>query len=772
MYLRIIWNDVKRSKIITLTITAFILAAALLVTLAAILVVNLFGAIDSMMQRAETPHFMQMHAGEIDRERLLQFARQNENVEDFQILEFLNVEGSQIVIGANSLANNVQDNGFSTQSENFDYLLDLDGNIIQASDGELYVPIPYMQDGTAHLGDTALISGQEFKVAGFLRDAQMNSRLSSSKRFLISKNDYEKIKDSGNVEYLIEFRLKDTAQLGAFEAAYIAAGLEANGPSVTYPLFRLMNAITDGIMIAVLLLVSALVVVVAFLCIRFTLLAKIEDETREIGVMKAIGLRISDIRKIYLSKYAALALFGCLSGFALSFLFKGLLLENIRLHMGEADNASLALLVGIAGVVLIFLSILAFVNLVLRRFNKISPAEAIRYGSVQEKTAGAKHFTLSQNRFFSTNVFLGLKDVLGRKRLYFTMLAVLVIAAFIMLVPQNISNTMASEDFMTYMGIGLSDVLISIQQTDNLIEKAAAMDDAFAQDPAITSYAVFVSKSFEVKTGEGSSKRIKVELGDHSAFPIQYDAGHAPESENEIALSIMNADELGVVTGETITLLVDNEEKSLVVSGIYSDITNGGKTAQARFKDSSTDILWVKIPVKFADNVQEESKISEYAAAYPYAKVASIDEHLSQTFGPTISAVQKVAGAAIAVSLLISGLILLLFMKMLVAKDRYAIAVTKSLGFTNTDIRRQYLARAGAVMIMGLVLGTLLANTAGESFGGLLISLFGASTFKFTVNPWIAYVLCPLGIAITVTAATLAGLSGAGNILITENIKE
>ena len=59
-----------------------------------------------------------------------------------------------------------------------------------------------------------------------------------------------------------------------------------------------------GIMIAILILIGLLVIVVSLLCVRFTLLAKIEDDYREIGVMKAIGMRVSDIRGIYLGVYA------------------------------------------------------------------------------------------------------------------------------------------------------------------------------------------------------------------------------------------------------------------------------------------------------------------------------------------------------------------------------------------------------------------------------------------------------------------------------------
>lgn len=166
---------------------------------------------------------------------------------------------------------------------------------------------------------------------------------------------------------------------------------------------------------ALILLVSVLVTGIAFLCIRFTLLAKIEEDYREIGVMKAIGLRVSDIKKIYLTKYAAIAAAGSLLGYALSFAFRGMLLENIRLYMGESENSSIAMLLGVVSVLLVFLAIMAYVNGVLKHFQKISPAEAIRFGVSQEKSAGARHFRLDRIRLIGTNVFLGIKDVLARQ---------------------------------------------------------------------------------------------------------------------------------------------------------------------------------------------------------------------------------------------------------------------------------------------------------------------------------------------------------------------
>lgn len=772
MYYRIIRNDISNSKLISLTTMIFVAVAAMLVALSAILVVNLSGALDTLMKQAKTPHFMQMHVGNIDTVRLEDFAKQNHNVQDYQVLEFLNIDGSQIILGDRSFANNVQDNGFTIQSKKFDYLLDLDGNIIDALDGELYVPIRYMKENNVKIGDKAAISGKQFIVAGFLRDSQMNSMLSSSKRFLISKNDYEDIKGFGRMEYLIEFRLKDLSTLGAFETAYATAGLEANGPTITYPLFKMINALTDGLMIGIILLVSVLVVAIAFMCIRFTLLAKIELDYREIGVMKAIGLPVSNIKKIYLAKYAAIALAGSVIGFVCSFLFKNILLENIRLYMGESDNSSLASLFGIIGVVLVFCAIIAYVNGVLKRFRKISAVEALHYGTSQEQNMGTKRFSLNSNRLININIFLGIKDVLSRKRLYATMLTVLVISSFIMIVPLNLYNTISSNNFIKYMGIGNYDMRIDIQQTDNISQKTEQILYAINNDRTITKHTVLSTKTFKVKMENGAERNIKIELGNHSIFPIKYSTGRAPALQHEIALSVLNAAELGKKVGDIMTLVIAGKERKFTVSGVYSDITNGGKTAKATFNDHSTNMMWSVISVEFSDKAMLENKMIEYTNHFTYAKVSDINNYVLQTFGSTIDAVGKASRAAIAVALFITVLITLLFMKMLVVKDRYAIAVMKAVGFTNSDITTQYIARSLFILLIGMVVGTLLANTVGSLLAGAMISSFGASSFTFSVNPLAAYLFCPLLMTCSVLIATIISTLSAGKIKISENIKE
>jgi len=772
MYLRIIRNGMAQSKLITLTTTIFVAAAAMLVSLSAILAVHLLDATDHLMKRAKTPHFVQMHSGDLDMARLVRFAEQNGLVDEFQVMELLLVDNAKIVVGGRTLADSMQDNGFTTQSDKFDYLLDLDGNVIHVKDGEIYVPVGYLKDGAAKVGDIVRVGGKRLVVAGFLRDSQMNSWLASSKRFLVSGNDYAAIRDAGRTEDLIEFRLKDPSAVGAFEADYISRGLEANGPTITYPLFKMLNALSDGLMIAVLLLASGLVCAIAMMCIRFTLLAKIEDDYREIGVLKAIGMRVSDIKKIYLAKYAVIASMGCMAGWALSLAFRGKLLENIRLYMGESENSAAALFFSMAGILFVFLAIMAYVNAVLRRFRRISAAEAVRFGTARENSTGFKRLNLAGNRFMDANLVLGVKDVLARKKLYATMLAVLMLAAFLILVPHHLSSTISSKRFITYMGIGDSDIRIDLQLADGISEKAQEVVRTVRDDPAIAKYALLETKAFKVRMEDGTEKRIRIELGDHSVFPVHYSEGRAPTAEHEIALSVLNAGELGKKVGDSITIEMEGKEKHLTVSGIYSDITNGGKTAKAVFSDQSSEIMWYVVFVQLADPSLVHGKVSEYTIKFPYAKVSDIHEYIKRTYGPTVRSVQKASLTAAAAALVITVFVTLLFMKMVVAKDRYEIAVMKALGFTHSDIAIQYVARSVVVSVAGIILGTLLAETVGEKLAGAVIASFGASSFEFVVKPLDAYLFVPLMMICSVLAATILATSGAGQITVAKYLKE
>ena len=769
---RLIWKDITRNRAVTLTILLFVCLAAMLLSLAAILGVSLLGSIDRLMEDAHTPHFMQMHIGELNIEQLDAFATDYDGVTQFQVLNFLGIDSEQILVNGQPLVGTLQDNGFCTQSEQFDFLLDLDNRPVQPVDGKLYVPVFYSKNGTIKLGDTVVIHGTQFMVAGFIRDSLMNSALAYSKRFIVSEADYARLEPFGAMEYLIEYRLRDLSDLGRFSAAYSAAGLPDSGPTLTWPLFRMMSGLSDGMMIAVIFLVSILAVLIALLCIRFSLLAKIEEDYREIGVMKALGMRVSEIYRLYLANYGAIVAVGSAGGFLLALLLRRPMAVGIHLNLGDSGKDAFAFLLGMAGIFQLFLFILLYVGINLRRFRSISAVEAIRFGMGGQSARRLTPLRLSNSGGIPVNLLLGIQDVWVRKRLYGTMLAVVMLAAFIIIVPQNLYHTICAEDFVTYMGVGRCDLRMDIQQIGGTVEGVEMITAYMESDDAVTQYTVLNTKAFGVKLEDGTIENIKVELGDHTVFPVQCADGRMPVLEQEIALSFIHAEEWGKTVGDQIVLLTPDGEKPLIICGVYSDITNGGKTAKAVFSADSTRTAWSIVCIRLADKAQLDGKKMEYASRFAYAKISSIGDYVSQTFGQTLRSVRFAALISTLVAATITLLVTLLFLKLLVAKDRNSIAVMKALGFSSGDIKQQYIWRIISVLAIGVALGTLLAGIFGEKLATAVISSFGAASFSFVVNIPATYLLCPLILLLAALLAVAGGASSIGDVRISESIKE
>ena len=123
--------------------------------------------------------------------------------------------------------------------------------------------------------------------------------------------------------------------------------------------------------------------------------------------------------------------------------------------------------------------------------------------------------------------------------------------------------------------------------------------------------------------------------------------------------------------------------------------------------------------------------------------------------GNTIGQLRFFTLLAIVIVLFVSMLITSLFLKMLIAKDSPQIAIMKGIGFSLKDIRVQYISRALLVLNVGIILGTVISNTVGQSLVSFIWSFMGASKISFIINPVEAYILYPLALMIIVSIATL-----------------
>ncbi|WP_427050544.1 ABC transporter permease [Paenibacillus sp. TC-CSREp1] len=766
-----------RKKGITAALFIFVLLAALLVSSGSRMIMELTSSIQYLFSESKTPHFVQMHSGELDQAKVNQWAEGNALVEQHQIVEMVNIDGANLYLGAESEKNTVMDIDLVTQNQQFDYLLNLNSEIIQVLDGEIAVPVYYLQQNQLKIGDKVRIDNGAFEraytIVDFVRDAQMNPSVVHSKRFIVSPNDWQELKQGvGEMEYLIEFRLNDPSKTSEFTQAYQNAGLPNAGPVVTYGLFQVLNAMTDGIIAAVIILVSLVLILIAMLCIRFTMLATIEEDYREISVMKAIGIAEKDIKRLYLVKYVFMAGVASVLGYVASLGVNKLFVSNIMLYMGKAPATLLHFAVPLLAAAVIFTMVVLFCRAVLRRFRSISAVEALRTGSLGDTQIIRNRLSLSRNRWSSVPVFLGLKEVMQRVKMFRLLLFVFIVSSFIMIVPINFLNTLQAPSFISYMGVGQSDIRIDLRHTDDIEQRYANLINQIKNDGDVKAYSPLVTSQFKIRNAEGSYDNLSVESGDFSIFPLSYLSGNAPATDRQIALSDANSSELKLKTGDQLTLQVDGKDQVMTVSGIYQDVTNGGKTAKALLPYNKDSVLWYVVSLDLKDRSLMAAKVAAYEKDFSPARVTDLQGYLHQTLGGTIQQLKLVTTLALAIGVFISILITSLFLQMLVAKDNNDIAVLRSLGFALSKIKLKYVVMSLAILIVGVAVGTILSNTLGPKLVSGIMSSFGASNIVFVIDPVQAYVLCPLLLAGTIIITSWISIQSIRETSISKMIVE
>jgi putative ABC transport system permease protein len=213
-----------------------------------------------------------------------------------------------------------------------------------------------------------------------------------------------------------------------------------------------------------------------------------------------------------------------------------------------------------------------------------------------------------------------------------------------------------------------------------------------------------------------------------------------------MALSKFNSDEMGKNIGDRIIVKVKDMEKEFLICGIYQDVTSGGYTAKAIYSFAGVDAEKYHFTINLTEGVDAVEKATKWnekvGGGYD---IEPMEEFINQTLGGVTTQIEVATIAVVVIGMLITALIVILFMMLRLAKDISQIAVMKALGFTNFDVRKQYLYKIGMVSIAGIFAGTLISNILGESIVSLALSMteIGISKISFIINPGLTFVIVP-----------------------------
>ncbi|WP_029088781.1 ABC transporter permease [Brevibacterium album] len=770
---RYAWNDLQRNRGTMLALVLLFVLSALLMASGAVVLERLSGAVDRMFELSKPPHFLQMHRGEIDRAALGDFAQRHDQIEDWLVQEMLgfpsavisweHADGSE----RGDLSASMIDHLFVAQNDGFDLLLDEHDTAVDPAPGTVFVPVALARENGLGPGDELAVetaSGtRSLEIAGTVRDAQMASSMSSSTRLLLAQEDLDRLRAAGGgaSESLIEYRLEEGADTGSFQRDYEAdTRLPHDGQAVTGAMIRLITVFSDGLIAIALMFASILLIGIAMLSIRFVIRSTIDDDVREIGALRAIGIPHRTIESLLLARYGAMAALGCAIGGVLSAFAAQPLTQGIRTNFASPPSTWLTFAAPGAAVLLVLATVLIVSGASLRRIRRLSVVDALVHGRAdvpRRRRRAARGRAHASSRLAGATgrlltLRLALADLLAQRRRWLLLPTVMCLGTLLVTLPAALLATFDNPRFTSYLGAPQSDLRSDVQfaaeDSAAATEAAASLLASLAADPRIDAVRPYATLREEAAGPEGWDT-VGIEVGDHTQTDLKFRSGGAP-AEDEVALSVLNADRLGVAVGDDLDLrgigaAGGDAVVTHRVSGIYQDITSGGYTAKAQGAVPAESHRWT-LYAQLSPGADPTVVASELNTEFPSAKTLAMQEYTAQTLGYATHALRTSALISTVFALLAIGLISVLFLRLAFGRDRTDLGVLTALGFSAGELASLIWMKTLIVSALGILAGGALASTVGSTLVSAALALSGTGISRLTLlpNPWISCLALPL----------------------------
>lgn len=736
LYIKLLINDFQKSAWKNTILFAFMCVSVTIVASVVLMLSQLFLSITSMYETAKPPHFLQMHMGTIEQSAIDEFNESFEGVTYWQSVPMITLYGDDIIVTGDdevyTLSDCRLDISFVKQNDEYDVLLDEKRVPLNLLDGEIGVPIIILDQYDISLGDTITLSAngieKEFTVAAYVYDGMMNSTMCSSTRFLISDTDFDSLFGNiGETEYLIETYFTDSSLASAYQTAYEQSDKELpkNGQAITYTVIFLLSALTDILVAMVFVLAGVMLVIVVVICLRYVILAEMEDDVVTIGTMKSIGIPDRGIETLYLAKIRILMATACVVGLLLTLLLLPRFTSHISSFFGKQPIEIQTLLLAVLAAVVIYCIILLFAKKILKQIRTKTIVDLLVLNDgFNKKVIVASG--LHKSRKLSTNALIGMQEVRNGYGIVFVLMLIITI---LIMVPIRSLQTMQDEDFVTYMGSPICDLLVEVIQGEELETRNEELSNVLSKEIEngnIQNAAVLRRVRLQAFNNADELVGVHVDIGATAGKGIVYISGINPSAENHIALSYLLADELGKEVGDTVNIISGNETYCMEVCGIYQDVTSGGKTAKAIYDFENELSEKYTYQLELSGDVSPEtisdSLKSELGSGY---SIKSMDRFLEQTLGGVTTRFSQAVWLIIVIGMIITVFIVLLYMELRLARTMYALVEKIAMGIPIKAICIQELYPMLFLGGTGVISGVILTEIFGGTVVSILFSLLG-----------------------------------------------
>lgn len=771
MYLSILKRDLRRKRAMNIILLVFIILASMFVSSSVNNIISVTSALDHYFEMADAPDYFAATMNKSGITDPGEVFGKAEHIDRFQTEDIIYLSHSNILRDGESL--NASKNTQLLQSDkdiSINYFLD-DGGILESvPKGKFYATALVAKNAGLEIGDKIMVEvegvSREFSFAGSIKDAILGSEMMAMPRFIINSEDFAAFSKNETIHQLYGGKLCyiHTADVGKMllEIAEISESFIFTGDRA----FIRFTYVFDMIVTGILLVVSLMLIAVAFVVLRFTITFTISEEFREIGVMKAIGIRDLKIRGLYLTKYAALAVVGTVIGLVFSFPFGRLLIsvssKSVIISSQNTAFINVACAVFVVGVILLFCFGCT------AKVKKMTPIDAVRSGQTGERFRKKSFMSLGRSKL-NTTIFLALNDVLSNPRRYGMITLTFFLCLSLLLILSASVTTLKSKTLLTCFSSADCDVMIDngddtlkfMTQSgrENLEEYLEDIETVLTQNGMPAKCMQEYVFNLSVRHGEQENK-ISIFQGTGTTMDMYaYTAGSMPQSSNEIAITKLAADSIKADIGDTVTIGMVDGDREYIITAFYQTMATQG--SQIRFY-TDVNVNYVQatgyneLQIQFTDapdDAEIARRIEKIEALYPeFIEVHTAAEWVEGSVG-VADALTAVKTMSAVLTIILAALVTVLMERSFITREQGEIALMKAVGMRDGKIYAHHAVRFAIVGVAVVILAEVFAMPLTHLTIDPIFKMMGMElAVDYVIAPLEMYLIFPFIILVTTVA--------------------
>ncbi len=774
MYLNILKKDLKRKKTMNVILLVFIILATMFVASGLNNVFTVMNGTDYYLDKAEIGDFVVITMGDDSTGYADDILDEADCIKSYKIENCIfgsqdsvsHVDGSEVETKNTALFQSISDaklNFFDTANE----------HVTDVQPGEVKIAGKFIENNNFRVGDYISIKlgdvQMDLKIAGKVKDAFLGSDFMGNTRFLLNQSDYDKFlaDEMINAHYQGEVIYIETDDVTATISAIAdIPGIAFSGARNTLKMCYVMEMIVAFVV----LILSVCLIIVSFVVLRFSIGFTIAEEYREIGVMKAIGIKNHRIRGLYIVKYLIMSAVGGIIGFFASIPFGNMLIMSVSENMVLGNNAGF--LINIISAVGTMIIILLFAYSCTGKVKKLTPIDAIRSGQTGERF-GKKSFLRIGRTNARPAVYMAANDVLSAPKRFMTIIISFFLCTLFVLMLVNTVATLKSPNLITTFGtksdLYITDVdgamkFMNTSDKESLTNELKKLSDRITAEGMPCTVSVDIQYKYKVIA---SGNEFAVSCAQSVNIPVdEYDylEGSAPQNRNEIAVTPQVSEMLNAEIGDTVTIDFETEKIDCIVTAYFQTMNNLGELIRLH-DDAPTDMSCVsairQYQVDFTDNPSEkviESRKEKIKELLDVTDVMNATEYCVDCVSvvPTMEAVQFLL---LAITIVVVILVTVLVERSFISDEKSQIALLKAIGFRNGTIISWNALRFGIVALAAAILAAAASIPMTKLCITPIFGMMGATKIEFNIDPLQIFLLYPAIIfAVTIISAFLTSL--------------